>query len=399
MAAGTILVTDIVGFSKKPTSEQRRLVDELTSEVLFEVRILLAPPMRPPELIAMPTGDGIVLAFLHQDSPQWDIYAILRLINRLQRWACQETESRIVAGESVSLRIGVHVGPVEIVTDINGRPNVCGDSINYAQRVMDSANAGQILFSEYAFREYVGNQTSRLQYQGTEYELVGPIDVTAKHGLRIPVFKLVPGTPHPGWNTEDPQARDLMAVRLVNLPRDYRGEFTDRLVKSSKIAVVQFAGERLLEYLNGGVELSRDLERLWIFMPDSSIFVNMKLHVRHTADFFKENLEGWISYLEDVSKKNSNVEIKLRLFKLPPYFAGVYLNWDRPSGSVSVSPYIWNRHGDVSPAFEIDWAGKTPSKIYEAYVRGLEFLDSNSESVLIRPAPESIVVDVKGRQH
>jgi len=53
MSAATILFTDIVSFSKKPTAEQRRLVESLTSEVVHELRTLLIPPLDTPSIVAI----------------------------------------------------------------------------------------------------------------------------------------------------------------------------------------------------------------------------------------------------------------------------------------------------------------------------------------------------------
>ena len=43
------------------------------------------------------------------------------------------------------VRIGINLGPVRLVKDINGQPNIVGDGINVAQRVMGFADPGQIL--------------------------------------------------------------------------------------------------------------------------------------------------------------------------------------------------------------------------------------------------------------
>jgi len=40
-----------------------------------------------------------------------------------------------------------NLGPVRLVKDINGQPNIIGDGINVAQRVMSFAEPGQILVS------------------------------------------------------------------------------------------------------------------------------------------------------------------------------------------------------------------------------------------------------------
>jgi adenylate/guanylate cyclase family protein len=45
------------------------------------------------------------------------------------------------------LRIGINLGPVRFVKDVNGQRNVIGDGINVAQRVMNFAEPNQILVS------------------------------------------------------------------------------------------------------------------------------------------------------------------------------------------------------------------------------------------------------------
>jgi hypothetical protein len=45
------------------------------------------------------------------------------------------------------VRIGINLGPVRLVKDLNGQLNIIGDGINVAQRVMSFAAPGQILVS------------------------------------------------------------------------------------------------------------------------------------------------------------------------------------------------------------------------------------------------------------
>ena len=177
MSAATIVFLDIVGFSNKPTAEQRTLVNSLTSEIAHELRPLLSPPMGTASVLAMPTGDGMALAFTHSHKQPWDRSTVFELLLRIQKWSHEESENH---GE-VSLRVGVHVGPVELLTDINGKPNICGETINYGQRIMDAGNPRQVLFSEVAFREYIGSETSCFDTHPFSEELrcrfEGPIEI------------------------------------------------------------------------------------------------------------------------------------------------------------------------------------------------------------------------------
>lgn len=51
------------------------------------------------------------------------------------------------SGEPMPLRIGINFGPVQLSTDVHGKPCVVGDAINIAQRVMSFADPGQIMVS------------------------------------------------------------------------------------------------------------------------------------------------------------------------------------------------------------------------------------------------------------
>ena len=47
------------------------------------------------------------------------------------------------------VRMGIHSGPVNAVTDLNEQANIAGAGINIAQRVMDCGDAGHILLSKH----------------------------------------------------------------------------------------------------------------------------------------------------------------------------------------------------------------------------------------------------------
>jgi hypothetical protein len=90
------------------------------------------------------------------------------------------------------VRIGVNLGPVRLVKDINGQPNIVGDGINVAQRVMGFADPGQILVSrsyydavsrlsqEYAgMFHYQGSRTDKHVREHEVYAIGYPGDFTS----------------------------------------------------------------------------------------------------------------------------------------------------------------------------------------------------------------------------
>jgi class 3 adenylate cyclase len=56
--------------------------------------------------------------------------------------------NKLTSHPELPVRMGIHSGPVNEVTDVNGRTNVTGTGINMAQRVMDCGDAGHILISQ-----------------------------------------------------------------------------------------------------------------------------------------------------------------------------------------------------------------------------------------------------------
>src|SRR4029077_12416999 len=81
------------------------------------------------------------------------------------------------------LRMGIHSGPVNEVTDVNQRTNVTGAGINLAQRVMDCPDAGHILVSK-----HVADDLEQYDYWQPYLHDLGECEVN--HGVRVHVFNL-----------------------------------------------------------------------------------------------------------------------------------------------------------------------------------------------------------------
>ena len=131
---GHVLFVDVVGYSKLLTNEQRELVRRLNDIVRATNEVRTAEQSG--KIVRLPTGDGMVLAFF--TSPDAPVRCALQIAEALKN------------GPKLPLRMGIHSGPVDPVSDVNDRPNVAGAGINMAQRVMDCGDAGHILLSKRA---------------------------------------------------------------------------------------------------------------------------------------------------------------------------------------------------------------------------------------------------------
>src|SRR5208282_6611659 len=131
LTMGHVLFMDIVGYSKLPMDQQRKLVAVLQETVRQTSTFLRA--QRKQRLICLPTGDGIALVFF--GNPEYPARCAVELSQALREHP------------EIKLRMGIHSGPVYRVDDINAARNVAGGGINMAQRVMDCGDGGHILVS------------------------------------------------------------------------------------------------------------------------------------------------------------------------------------------------------------------------------------------------------------
>jgi TolB-like protein/class 3 adenylate cyclase/Tfp pilus assembly protein PilF len=162
-----VLFIDIVGYSKRLINEQTALVKRLNELVLQTEQCRSADAAG--KLIRIPTGDGMALAFF--TSPDAPVRCAMELSKADQ------------ADPKLELRMGIHTGPVDQVSDVNERSNVTGAGINMAQRVMDCGDAGHILLSKHLAEdlEQYGHWQPLLHDLGT---------CEVKHRVRIGVVNL-----------------------------------------------------------------------------------------------------------------------------------------------------------------------------------------------------------------
>lgn len=129
----SVLFVDIVGYSKKTNIEQISLKERFVS---LWGRATSEVPSG--DVMVVDAGDGAAMTSLVE--PEDTIRVALRL-----RELMEKEDKKF--DEPMLLRIGINFGPVQLSTDVHGKPCVVGDAINIAQRVMSFADPGQIMVS------------------------------------------------------------------------------------------------------------------------------------------------------------------------------------------------------------------------------------------------------------
>src|SRR6202171_2345122 len=165
---GHVLFMDMLGFSKLLVDEQSECSHRLNQIVRNTKQFRVAEAAD--KLIRLPTGDGMVLVFY--TSPEAPARCAMEI-------------ARALKDSSFGLRMGVHSGPVNKVSDVNDRSNIAGGGINMAQRVMDCGDAGHILLSKRVAEDLAQYR----QWQPTLHDL-GECQV--KHDVTVSVVNLYP---------------------------------------------------------------------------------------------------------------------------------------------------------------------------------------------------------------
>src|SRR6516225_1924296 len=125
---GHVLFIDIVGYSKLLITEQQEHLQKLKEVVRGTEQFRVAEAEG--KLLRLPTGDGGALVF--RTNPEAPVLC------------ASEISKKLTKHPRLHVRMGVHSGPVNEITDLNEQANVAGAGINIAQRVMDCGDAGHI---------------------------------------------------------------------------------------------------------------------------------------------------------------------------------------------------------------------------------------------------------------
>src|SRR5213082_1661050 len=118
---GHVLFIDIVGYSKLLINEQSEQIQKLKRIVRGTEQFRTAEAEG--KLLRLPTGDGGALVF--------------RTTAEAPVLCAMEISKALNEHPDLRVRMGVHSGPVNEITDLNEQANIAGAGVNIAQRVMD----------------------------------------------------------------------------------------------------------------------------------------------------------------------------------------------------------------------------------------------------------------------
>src|SRR2546421_13043109 len=173
---GHVLFIDIVGYSKLLINEQSEQLRTLKEIVRGTEQFHLAQAEG--KLLRLPTGDGGALVF--RTSPEAPVRSAMEIAKSLKNYP------------KLRVRMGIHSGPVNEISDLNEQANLAGAGVNMAQRVMACGDAGHILVSK-----HVAEDLEEYEHWRPLLHDLGTCEV--KHGMRVGIANLYAdqvGNPH-----------------------------------------------------------------------------------------------------------------------------------------------------------------------------------------------------------
>lgn len=239
---------DIVGLSRKTltTDKQVKKINVLTDSItqceafqkdLDKIRLIL------------PTGDGLAIDFGDQFQNAFEL--AIQLQPKLKSYNAKQKDS-----EKIHARIGLHIGSVLELKDIRNNPNVWGEGIITARRIMDLGDENHILLSE-----IMANEVKRVsgKYRRAIHELG---DFAIKHGETISVYSAYTEQ----YGNQNPPLGESSELTLVN---DFRnGIATESFV--TMWADRDIKEKEILENLVRSVEDTRRIDQSYLYWEASA---------------------------------------------------------------------------------------------------------------------------------
>src|SRR6516164_3091685 len=196
-----VLFIDIVGYSKLRINEQSAQIEKLREIVRRTEQYRAAKAEG--KLLRLPTGDGGALAF--RNNPEAPVLC------------AEEIAKALKSHPEIRVRMGIHSGPVNEITDLNEQANIAGAGINIAQRVMDCGDAGHILLTKHVAEDLQHYP----RWQPHLHELG---ECETKHGAVISVVNLYddevgnPQLPEKFKEAQQERAAKALAKSIAVLP-------------------------------------------------------------------------------------------------------------------------------------------------------------------------------------
>ena len=227
-----VVFLDVVGYTKGSVEQQIKIKDHMNS--VIEKSIESVDEI---DRIIVDSGDGAAICFL--GDPEDSLFCAVKLRDGFDLLSNQDTVQYEVC-------IGINLGPVKVVKDVNNRRNVLGDGINVAQRIMSFAGSGQIFVSRSFYEvisclsqeyeslfHYQGKKKDKHEREHTVYEFNIPENVPKPVEQNTPELKSDVSTTAQ-TNTETDKSEQPLTASLKTSPVHPGYEWDPKILRTAE---------------------------------------------------------------------------------------------------------------------------------------------------------------------
>ena len=158
----TVLFFDVVGYTKQSVAKQIELKGQFNALISGFIGHVAED-----QRIILDTGDGAAIGFLQHPEDALDV---------AMKFRAAVTANNHRDYPELKVRAGIHLGPVNVMKDMNDNLNMVGDGINDAQRIMSFAGIDQIYVSRSYFdviSRLTADSARLFKYNGTQKDKHG----------------------------------------------------------------------------------------------------------------------------------------------------------------------------------------------------------------------------------
>ena len=240
----TVLFMDIVGYSTHPVDHQMMIKQSFSTLVSDALRSLPGE-----DCIKLDTGDGLAMCYL--GAPEDVLYVAVGLRDAV-------ADVKALCETCYGVRLGINLGPVKILEDINGQRNTIGDGIKAAQRIMSFARPNQLLVSRtyYDVVSCLSKENPKLfSYEGIHND---------KHVREHAVYEVVPSLDGGLQKTILREAATADAAGRLHIGL----ELDDRIRNTVQEELARIIGPMASVLMKRAIKKSSNIDQLFEMLAD-----------------------------------------------------------------------------------------------------------------------------------
>ncbi len=249
----SVLFMDIVSYSKTDVNHQLQVKLHFQNIVASEINAL-----EEDNTIRLDTGDGMAISYLGDPEK---VYPIARKLR--ERFSALKNDAEY----NYEVRMGLNLGPIKVVDDLNQKRNCIGSGVNDAERVMSFAGGNQLFVS----RSYFDIVSKVSQQYSNELNHVGLR--SDKHDQQHDVYELVVDVVQASDFSPSASHDDLRSASIdAAVNHDHQEKFDSAVIERISNEYIKYIGrDKAQEIIQQSIQTSGTVYDLCSLLLDAII--------------------------------------------------------------------------------------------------------------------------------